>query len=332
VHIPTSVKDAPAGSVPVLVYGHGILGDESDALDLDPGYVSAPLWLAEDQGFIVIATAWRGLDARDGGVGDVAGDFWTMPVLTDRMVQGQVNVRSLVDAAALGGLLQDDVFRGASGQLLADPEQVLFWGNSMGAILGGVFMAQDPPVEAAVLHAFGSAWSTLLERSSMWRVLEGNFEAQVRDPADRQVLYAAAQLWWDVVDPAAYADDLVAAPLLLQENQGDDSVSNLGARVLVRSIDVPLLSPEAEPLHGVDAVSGPLPPGSRAYVQLDPRLGDPPDENRPAPVTGAHNATSYWPGTRAQMRDFLDPAAPGTVRHHCGEGPCTRGNPGRLEP
>lgn len=330
VHVPQSVKDAPAGSVPVLVYGHGIFGSEGDALDLDPGYVSAPTWLAEEQGFIVVSTRWRGLDYEDrGGAAAAAGDWWTMPSISDRMVQGQVQARALVDAVALGDLLDDPVFQGASGQPLGDPSAVYFWGNSMGAILGLVMMAQDPPIHASVHHTFGSTWSTLLERSGAWMVFEGRLVDEIPDPWDRQVLYASSQLWWDAVDPAAYATELSTAPILLQENTGDDSVSNLGSRVLARSVGLEQLEPMVEPVLG--GVAGPLPGGSRAYVQYNPGTREPPDENRPAPVTGAHNATSYWAGTRGQMRDFLDPASPGRVVHHCGDEPCSRTNRGSVE-
>ena len=64
VHIPLSVKDAPAGTVPILIFGHGIFGEPG-------GYFSSEsdadgmLALTDAAGFIAIGTVWRGLTARD---------------------------------------------------------------------------------------------------------------------------------------------------------------------------------------------------------------------------------------------------------------------------
>ncbi len=68
-------------------------------------------------------------------------------------------------------------------------------------------MAQDPPVDAAVLHVGGSAWSTMLERSSNWPTFEMVMQDSVPDPADRQLLYSVSQLFWDPADPLLYASD-----------------------------------------------------------------------------------------------------------------------------
>ena len=65
------------------------------------------------------------------------------------------------------------------------------------------------------------------------------------------------------------------------------------------------LGPAVAPPPDLELVDGPLAPGSRALVQFDPMLGEPPDENRPSPDTGAHGASEGWPGTREQMREQI---------------------------
>ncbi|NCG20864.1 MAG: hypothetical protein GWP91_17790, partial [Rhodobacterales bacterium] len=62
--VPSSVADAPAGTVPVLVFGHGIFSSPALYLDLndDPSDVLA---LADNLGAIVVATTWRGLTLGD---------------------------------------------------------------------------------------------------------------------------------------------------------------------------------------------------------------------------------------------------------------------------
>jgi len=320
--IPESVADAPAGSVPVMLYGHGLLS--SPQIDLYDSNGWAPHQLANELGVIVIATGWGGLDAEGALVAvAVANDFAQMPNLTGAMIQGQANTRALVELITAGDLLDDPVFQGAQGQALADVDSVTYWGISMGGILGGVLMSHSPEVEAGVLHVGGGGWSTLLERSRNWT----NFEFMVLDavprPEDRQVFYALSQLFWDAVDPLSYAGELQDRNILLQEAFGDDAVNNMTTRILARSLALPLLTPSVDEVYGLEPVPADLPAGSRAMVQFDPERGAPPNKNRPASFSGAHDVTVGWDVTRWQAGDFLDPSSMGSVVHYCGDSPCT---------
>jgi len=314
VHIPESVKDAPLRSVPVIVVGHGIFGDVRDFLDLGNG-VNGFTQVSHDEGYILIGTNLRGLDWNDRvGAVDTARDFGKVSQIPDRMVQGQVNVRALIEMLK-------------AGDFLADPEHVFYWGVSMGGILGGVTVGTGAPVDSAVLHIAGSSWSTMLERSGAWTAFEIYMVDSVANPTDRQLLYSVSQLWWDQADPIAYTDDLAATSFILQENKGDESVSNVGTRMLARSVDLPLLAPANEP-EGFTLAEGPLEAGSSAYVQFDPRRGDPEDANRPATTGGAHGASFMWPGTRAQTAHFFET---GEIKHFCGTSVCSRVNTGSAE-
>ena len=326
VHIPTSVRDAAAGSVPVLVLGHGIFSEPSNYLD-DASDPSGVLALAEAGGFIVVGTLWRGLtwDDRLGAI-EVAGDFGQLPVISDRLVQGQVNVRTLVDLVREGGLGDDPALRGAQGQSLVDPDAVYYYGISLGGIEGAVFLAQDPPVRAGVLHVGGAMWATMLERSSNWPVFELLLTAAVPDSNDRQLLYAWSQLFWDVADPISYTASLAETPFLLQESIGDEQVPNLTTEALARSVGLPVLGPAVAPPFGLTVVDGPLVGPTSALVQFDPEVPLPAEVNRPAPVTGAHDLPRRWAGTRAQILDYL--LAGRTVVHHCGDAPCSDSNQG----
>ena len=320
--IPESVIDAPAGTVPVMIYGHGLLS--SPQIDLYDNSGWAPHELANELGMIVIATTWGGLDADELLLAvAVANDFAQMPKLTGAMIQGQANMRTMVQLITEGDLMTDPVFQGAQGQQLADPDSVYFWGISMGGIMGGVAMAHNPEIEAGVFHVGGGAWSTLLERSRNWTQFEFMVLNSVPKPEDRQTFYAMSQLFWDAVDPVAYADDLKGRQILLQESFGDDAVSNLTTRMLARSIELPLLTPSVDNAYGLDPQAADLPPGSRAMVQFDSERGTPPNKNRPASPNGAHDTTVGWDETRWQAGDFLNPATTGAVNHFCGADPCT---------
>ncbi len=320
--IPDSVVDAAPGTVPVMLYGHGLLS--SPQIDLYDNGGWAPHELANELGMIVIATSWGGLDAEELLVAvSVANDFAQMPKLTGAMIQGQANTRALVQLITDGDLLTDPVFQGAAGQQLADVDSVYYWGISMGGILGGVAMSQNPEIEAGVLHVGGGAWSTLLERSRNWTQFEFMVLNSVPKAEDRQTYYALSQLFWDAVDPLAYADDLKSRTILLQESFGDDSVNNITTRMLARSIELPLLTPSVDGVYSLDQVPADLPPGSRALAQFDSERGAPPNKNRPADSSGAHDVTVGWDETRWQAGDFLNPATTGAVIHYCGTEACT---------
>ncbi|MCB9674603.1 MAG: hypothetical protein H6737_05760 [Alphaproteobacteria bacterium] len=329
VHIPESVADAPAGTVPVLLMGHGIFSEPANYLD-DPDDPSHVVKVADDAGFIVVATIWRGLSFPDRtGAIAAAQDFAKIYEVTDRLVQGQGNVAELIRLVKEGDLLSDPVFQGRQGQALADAAHLRYYGISLGGIQGAVMLANDPPLDGAVLHVGGSTWSTMLERSSNWTAFELFLDATTPDPLVRQRLYAASQLWWDSADPIAYTADLAQRDFLLQESLGDEQVPNMTTRTLARSIGLPQLTPAVEPVWGLDPAAAPLPVGSRAYVQFDPQVGLPPDTNRPAPITEAHDIPRTWDLTaNHQTRDFLAVGSEGQVNHYCGADPCTAANAG----
>jgi len=319
--IPDSVKDAPAGSVPVILYGHSLLS--SAKIEVYDFY-GAIHDIAEDLGMIVIATNWGGLDSDDLLTAiNVANDFGKMPRLTGAMVQGQANQQGLVKLAIDGDLFDDPVFEGVNGQKLANPSDVNYWGMSLGGILGGVFMAQDGPINAGVLNIGGGGWASLLERSTNWNQFEFMIVASIPAAEDRQLMYAVSQLYWDDVDPMSYTESLSTRTVLMQESLGDDAVCNMSSRTLARSIDLPVLSPEVDLPWGMNAVAADLPAGSRAIVQFDSERELPPDINRPADFTGAHTATTWWNESIDQAVDFLTPGFAGQVNHYCGNDPCT---------
>jgi len=328
VHVPESVKDAPADSVPVMVFGHGIFGQPVLYLD-DMEDEDGVLALTDEAGFIAVATKWVGLtDADRLDALEIARDFNRMHSVPDRLVQAQVNARTLVEMVRDGTIFDDPVFQGASGQRLPDPDHVLYYGISLGGIEGAVLVGAGADVDAAVFHAGGSSWSTMLERSLHWIAFEYVVGETVEDPAERQLLYAASQLFWDPVDPVSYVDDFDRIPVMWQECIGDEQVPNLTTEMLARSVGVPVLEPAVRVPWGFTSAEGPFPAGSSAMTQFDPEEGEPADENRPPPWSGAHVEPRQWSGARLQAIDFLTPGAEGTVVHHCGATPCSESNPG----
>jgi hypothetical protein len=321
VYVPDAVRDGPDGGAPVLVFGHGILGEPDDYLDEedDP---SAVVEVANRLGAIVVGTTWRGLTADDQpDTIEVAADFGRFPELTDRLAQGVANTLALIRLLDEGALLDDPIFAGK-----ADRSRIGWYGISLGSIEGAVTLANQSRIEHAVLHVGGAAWSTMLERSSNWTTFEVLVTRGIPDPWERQVLYAASQLLWDPVDPASYVEDLRGRAFLWQVAIGDDQVPNLTTDLLMRSVGVPLGAPEVYVPLDVSTVA--LPTVAPAFTQFDPEKTPPAEANRPAAVTRAHGVPRAWEGAKAQTVAFFEAGREGQVLHFCGEGPCTASEPG----
>lgn len=320
-YIPESARDAPPGTVPVWLFGHGIFGKPDDYLD-DPEDSSAVEDLANRAGAIVIATVWRGLTRDDeGGAIDIAYDFGKFPLLTDRLVQGMANTVALGRLALHGDLFDDPVFEG-----LPDPSHLYYYGISLGGIEGAVLMANDSEVEHGVLHVGGSDWSTMLERSTQFITFSLMVGSKVASARDRQLLYSASQLFWDPVDPADYAAELQGRSVLWQEAIGDDQVPNMTTELLARGVGATLLEPSVTTPAGIPTAPAPL--IGPALAQFDPETPDYEDTNTQSAVTGAHSAIRTYEGARKQTLRFLDPDDPGVVETYCGDAPCSKDNPG----
>jgi len=326
VHVPESVADAEAASVPVLVFGHGIFASPESYLT-SPDDGDGVRALADELGAIVVATTWRGLTTSDLAVAlEASRDFGQFPRVPDLLVQGHANLWTLIEGIRRGGFTDDPAFEGSSGQSLPDPDRVAYYGISLGAIEGAVAWALDADLDAAALHVGGGMWSTMLERSSNWALLERGISDQIPDPADRQVLYAVTQLWWDAVDPMSYAEALGRRPFLLQISVGDEQVPNFTSLALARAAALPVAEPAPLASFGIELAPTPVPAPGRALVWFDPELGEPAPDNRPATVTGAHTAPRLWDAARRQVVAYLDGGEPGPIVHECGSEPCTAQN------
>lgn len=314
VHIPEQVADAPAGSVPVVIFGHGIFGKPRFYLD-ESTDVTAMLAAC---GCIGVASSWRGLSRDDLGLATEAGaDFGKLPRIPGLLAQSQLGLRQLAEALRAGDLLDDPVFQGRSGQSLPS-EDLDYYGISLGGIQGAVFLEAGAPVDQAVLHVPGSMWSTMLERSSNYTALELLLSNNVPLSHERQLLYAWSQQHWDPADPIGRPGALGAdTPVLLQEALGDEQVPNLTTRALVRSAGLPAVGPTAEPAWGLEPVDAPF-TGS-GWVQYRTGKAPPVDANQPAEVSGAHDFPRHLPEQREQTLTFL---REGTIVHLCGDDPC----------
>jgi len=318
IHIPDSVADAEPGTVPVIIWGHGLFNhckyifSDTD----DPDHFRE--WSNRLEA-IVVATTWRGLTRSDlPDVVGVANDIGTFPEISERLHQGVVNHAALVDLVIEGGLMEDEELLG-----LADTSRVSYVGVSAGAIMGSVALATIPELQHGLLHVGGGSWSITFPRSANWDEFENLVTYGVEDSTERQLIYAMIQMYWDPVDPVSWSADLADRSILLQETVGDDEVSNLGTETLARSAGWALYDPSATTPDGLELST---PGRGPVLVQFDPQFPDASNGNQPSERTGAHREVRTWESAKLQLLRFLDHDDPGVVEHFCGSEVCAADN------
>ncbi|MFH1438421.1 MAG: hypothetical protein ABIJ56_22115 [Pseudomonadota bacterium] len=329
IHLPPSIHDAPAGSVPVLIFGHGFLGLPHDYL-VREGDQLRSLAASERYGFIYAAAEWRGLSYRDtvdAALG--ATDFGKFHHITEDLHMGIANVMAV--ARMFRTKFADAPFFQASdgSGSLVDADRIYYFGISLGGTAGGIVLAHSQVIDYGILQVGGCPWTTILERSSHWVEYTVIINSYIRDPLDRQMLYAVSQMLWDPVDQTAHIDELKTKSVLMQEAIGDAQLSNLATEFCARSLGFPLVTPSEvfPPLfETVEAPVGPGGSGLFIYSPQYPECGPFPSEtNIPAEDNCAHGIIWKTEAHHQQVEAFFEKDNEGTIIHppDCGEGPCT---------
>jgi hypothetical protein len=317
VHIPPSVHDAAAGTVPVIVFGHGMLGSPNDYLVREGDQLHA-LEASNRYGAIYAAPEFRGMSARDQlDAVTAATDFGKFHYITEDL---HMETR-----------FRDDPFFLASdgSGSLVDTDRIYYFGISLGGHEGGVVTALSDVFRYAVLQVGGGPWTLMLERSSNWSKYDIIITTWVRDPVDRQMLYAVSQMLWDPVDPATHWESLARKSVLLQESVGDAQVPNIATEFWARSMGFPLVLPTDRHPAFMDEIDAPTDPGGSALFMYNALYHEdcgaaPPEENLPAEDNCAHQIVSRCEAQYEQIEAFFGAGREGTIIQppDCGSDPC----------
>ncbi len=328
IHVPPSVHDAPPGSVPVLLFGHGLFGFPDDYLTRSSDTLQAH-YAADRYGMIFAAAEWRGMSMRDTlDATTAATDFGRFNLVTDDLHMG---IASFVASARMfrTGFVDEPFLAATGGGSLVDQDRIYYMGISLGGHEGGVFMALSDVVDFGVLQVGGGPWTTMLERSSNWSDYSIILDSWMRDPVDRQMVIVVTQMFWDPVDPASYFEELRGKSVLIQEAIGDAQVPNISTEFWVRSVGLSLVEPAPTHPAGLEEVAAPLPAGSSALFQYDSMArtdcGEmPPEANVPPEDNCAHGSIRKSEGHHQQVEAFFGEGQEGTVIHPpaCGTDPC----------
>lgn len=321
--VPCTLLDPPGRPGRVIVYGHGLLGAGDTELATAPDLRQ----LADRYGFVLVAADWQGMSRADlpvivGFLPDLSG----FPVLPERLHQGILNQLVLLRLArSASGLAGAPAFRGPGGLPVVDPDEVYFYGNSMGAIYGATLLTLTPDITRGVLGVGAANFSTLLERSNAFAPFGATLRATYPDDLHRALVYPVLQQLWDRVDPNGWYHRLLDEPLpgtprhtvLFHLATNDAEVPPLGMEIMARSLGIPQLAPVVRPRWGIAEVGAPH--GGSALVESDGGYPETPRTNTAPPPNGGHEGLRALPAMQAQIDAFLRPD--GRVEQFCA-GPC----------
>ena len=310
--------------VPMVIYGHGLMGDSGETA----GGVQSKT--AQDDCLVFVGTDMRGMSTGDlPAVVGALNDMNTAGEVFEKLEQGLVNHITLVRAMRTTFAQQLFVDAANANKPLVDPTKVFYYGLSQGAIFGTAVMAYEPTIQRAVLGVGGANYSTLLDRSADWPQYRTILNGGYGDSLDDTLVIGLCQMRWDKVEGSGVVNTVlngaptapIAKQLLMEIALSDEQVPNLGSYWQARSMGIPVLGPSPVTPWGLTVTASPLAPGASAILIMDGGAPAPPSTNLPAPAVSPsmHDLTRTQAATRRQIKEFFDT---GMIVNECA-GVCT---------
>jgi hypothetical protein len=313
-----------ATPVPLVVYGHGLLGSSSETA----GGVQQTT--ASELCMVFVGTDMRGMSTADiPAVARTLNDVTHADQVFEVLEQGLVNHITLVQAMRTT-MAQSLFVDAANGNKpLVDPTRVYYYGLSQGAILGTSVMAYEKTVLRAALGVGAANYSLLLDRSGDWPTYRTVLAGGYPDPLDDELVISLCQMRWDKTEGSGVANSVLAGTptgvpakqILMQIALSDEQVPNVGSYWQARTMNIPVLAPSPTVPWGLMTQDSPLPGGSALVIE-DGGVAPPPSTNVPPPPhnPAMHDLTRNQPASRRQINTFF---TTGMIVNECSPGACT---------
>lgn len=313
--IPHSAMQEPAS---LLQYGHGLLGAKEQ---IESEHFRT---FINEYNYIIFGVDFIGFAADDEvWIGAMLGNgrFEQFQHVIERQHQGMLN--SLLAMRLMKTSFAADPEYGP----YVDPSRSYYHGISQGGIYGGTYMGLTTDAPRGALGVMGMSYNVLLSRSvdfdDFFTIMRSSFP----DSRDHMMMLDLAQMLWDRIDPSSYTrhirgNTLPGTPpheVLLRAALGDHQVTNYGAHLMVRDLDIPHLDTGLREIWGIETVPGPI-EGS-GYIEYD--FGLPPDPvgNIPqAECDDPHGKLRKLESARRQLDLFLQE---GVIDNFCPGGVCS---------
>lgn len=257
------------------LYGHGLFGESSYRASGGEFGSSNVRAMQAEHNILFCATDWIGMAQEDivaGNIHWILTDLSGLPRQLDRSQQGLLNFMYLAELMSHPqGFATATEFQ-HNGQLVYDPAEIFYDGNSQGGILGGALVATAPNIHRGVLGVPGSNYSLLLRRYGPFNQRFGSvlYEAYP-DGLDQSLNFALMQMLWDRAENNGYLSHLAGRYLprtptdkhvLLHVALGDYQVTQWSAEIMARTIGAAVHeptarlgdSPDSNPLFGIQRI------------------------------------------------------------------------------
>ena len=291
--------------VPIMIYGHGLLGNSTQAASGGTRIAAHELCM------VAIGTSMRGMaDVDVPNVVHSLNDANNGPAIFDVLVQGMINHLALVQIAK--GPMAATLFRKSNGDPIVDPTKVHYYGISQGGIMGTTVCGIDPVIEKCVVQVGAINYSMMLERSHDWPTYRTTLIGAYPDPLDTTLIISLMQWEWDRTEPTVVADTITgtgfpntpAKKVFMQMAIADDEVPNIASEYQARTMDIPVLTPSPYVPEGVTPTPGPV---SSGLVIFDFGLASSiPLTNEPPPDNDVHSNIRNKRATIEMMRRFYE--------------------------
>ncbi len=300
--------------VPVIVYGHGLLGQSNQAAS------GSQVALSREMCAVVIGTIMRGMSTNDiANVLLVLNNYNLADQIFDPMLQGITNHIALVQA--IRGPMAAGLFVDSENNSLVDTDKIYYYGLSQGGIFGATIVAYDPHISRAVLGVGAANYSMMLERSLDWPIYRTVMIGAYDHPLHVSLLLNLMQMRWDHTEPSNVIADLpgTAIPgkgdkqILMQIGFADSEVPNVASEYQARTMGLSLLGPTPFTPYEIPVAEGPL---SSGLVIFDSGFGPIPDGNIPPEENRGHYISRASVAARRQIQQFFET---GEIVHSCGE-------------
>jgi hypothetical protein len=294
--------------VPLMIYGHGLLGDA------DQVGSAGPTQAAIGACVVAIGTDMRGMSTVD--VPNVAlalNDVNLGGLIFDVLIQGMVNHVALVQIAR-GPMAQQLFVRDGGGgpDSYIDPDRVYYYGISQGGIMGTTVCGIDPEISRCVLQVGAMNYSLMLERSADWTTYEAIVTGAYPDPLDVALILNIFQGMWDRTEATSVTDVLTgdgfpgtpAKQVFMQFGVADIEVPNVASEYQARTMGIPVMTPSPYVPWGMASSATPAASG---LVIFDFGLGDTiPEGNEAPPDNEVHGSIRRRQATVDMIREFFD--------------------------
>lgn len=302
--IPQCALDS-ATPVPIMIYGHGLLGSANQVNSSGTRTAAAQLCV------VAIGTDMRGMSDIDvPNVVLALNDANKGYGIFDVLIQGMMNHIALVQIAR--GPMAARLFVNANNDSIVDPSKVYYYGISQGGIMGTTVCAIDPVIERCSLQVGAINYSLLLERSRDWPQYRTTLIGAYPNALDAVLMINLMQQEWDRTEPTAVADVITTTgfpgtppkQVFMQVAIADDEVANLASDYQARTMGIPVLTPSPYVSYGLQGNAGPVPSGMILY---DFGLGSTiPETNEAPPDNNVHSSIRNKQATMDMMKRFFE--------------------------